>query len=113
MNRAAFRSIVTLRKAFFYRKFRRQEGSSRAKEKSRHSNFRHSLVFDQTGAQRSRPRHRTEDSQGRGAGPARGVREVRTGPRRNPLVGPVSTEKGVPGDGDALLIISASLYFVI
>ena len=38
-------------------------------------------------------------------GPARGVNEVRTGPRRNPLVGPVGTGKGVPGDGDALLII--------
>ena len=30
---------------------------------------------------------------------------MRTGLRRNPLVGPVSTGKGVPGDGDALLII--------
>jgi len=37
--------------------------------------------------------------------PARGVNEVRTGLRRNPLGGPVSTGKGVPGDGDALLII--------
>jgi hypothetical protein len=33
---------------------------------------------------------------------------------RDPLVvGPVSTEKGVPGDGDALLIGSPRFYFVI
>jgi len=72
------------------------------KEKSHRNNFCPRVVFEQTGA-REAPATSHRGLAG-GEAPARGVNEVRTGPRRNPLVGPVSTEKGVPGDGDALLI---------
>jgi hypothetical protein len=61
-----------------------------------------------------RPERSHRHSAGLQIAPARKVGEkCRTGQRRDPLVGPVSTEKGVPGDGDALLIIPFDYYFVI
>ena len=71
-------------------------------------------MFVKNGAQMLRPKrsHRSREScEDRAAGRC-GRSAARVRGRVPLVVGPVSTEKGVPGDGDALLNILLSFYFV-
>ena len=86
------------------------------KRKSLHNNFCRSVVFVQTGARKATPREIAPEPIGAThcAQEGRCERSAERVRGRDPLVvGPVSTEKGVPGDGDALLIGSPRFYFVI